>query len=156
MCWKVFYIYWITFQTLLNVKLIYWKGLHINIIYTFNINLVYETYKNQNQGLITPKLALISLVLPKYNIELMKNFIIMASYNMDNVKYSYDNIILNYYQFIKSNQLEKYIFIFWKKLSIRFLKVQITLGYYSQCKIQYIFHFDFCPIIIGLVIFFHF
>jgi hypothetical protein len=56
-------------------------------------------YKNQNQKLVTPKLAPINLVLPKYTIELMKIFIIMASYNMDHVRYSYDNIILNYYQF---------------------------------------------------------
>jgi len=62
-------------------------------------------YKNQNQGLVTPKLAPISLVLPKYNIELMKICIIMASYNMDHVKYSYDNIILNYYQFTKKKKL---------------------------------------------------
>ncbi len=64
-----------------------------------NINLFYETYKNQNQGLVTPKLVHVSLVLPKYNIELIKKFIIIASYNMDHVKYSCDNIILNYYQF---------------------------------------------------------
>jgi hypothetical protein len=56
-------------------------------------------HKNQKQGLVTQKLAPISLILPKYNIELMKNFIIMANYNMDHVKYSYDNIILIYYQF---------------------------------------------------------
>jgi len=85
-------------------------------------------YKNQNQGLVTPKLAPISLVLPKYNIELMKICIIMASYNMDHVKYSYDNIILNYYQFtkkIKSIELEK-INISRKKLNIHFLKVEIN------------------------------
>jgi hypothetical protein len=52
------------FQTLLHVKLTYEKGLHINTTYTFNINLVYETYEHQNQGLVTPKLAPISLVLP--------------------------------------------------------------------------------------------
>jgi hypothetical protein len=52
------------FQILLDVKLTYWKGLHINTTYTFNINLMYETYEHQNQGLVTPKLAPISLVLP--------------------------------------------------------------------------------------------
>jgi hypothetical protein len=64
MYWKVFYIYWITFQTLLDVKLIYLKRLHINTTYTFNINLVYQMYEHQNQGLVMPKLAPISLVLP--------------------------------------------------------------------------------------------
>ncbi len=39
--------------------------LHINTTYIFNINLLYETYEHQNQGLVTPKLVSISLVLPK-------------------------------------------------------------------------------------------
>jgi hypothetical protein len=36
--------------------------------YTFNINLMYETYEHKNQGLIMPKLAPISLVLPPFSI----------------------------------------------------------------------------------------
>jgi hypothetical protein len=39
--------------------------LHINITYIFNINLFYETYEYQNQGLVMLKLAPFSLVLPK-------------------------------------------------------------------------------------------
>jgi hypothetical protein len=36
--------------------------------YTFNINLVYETYEHQNQGLVMPKLAPTNLVLPPFSI----------------------------------------------------------------------------------------
>jgi hypothetical protein len=36
--------------------------------YIFNINKVYETYEHQNQGLVMPKLAPISLVLPPFSI----------------------------------------------------------------------------------------
>jgi hypothetical protein len=36
--------------------------------YTFNINLVYETYEHQNQALIMQKLAPTSLVLPPFSI----------------------------------------------------------------------------------------
>ncbi len=34
-------------------------------LHYFNNNLLYEAYEHQNQGLVTPKLAPISLVLPK-------------------------------------------------------------------------------------------
>jgi hypothetical protein len=36
----------------------------MNTTYTFKINLVYETYEHQNQGLVMPKLAPITLDLP--------------------------------------------------------------------------------------------
>jgi len=52
------------FQTYLDARLIYIKCLNINTTYTFNINLVYETYEHQNQKLFTKTLAPICLVLP--------------------------------------------------------------------------------------------
>jgi hypothetical protein len=58
----IIHIYWITY---LDAKLIYYKKLHINTTYNFNINLVYVTCEHQNQRLITPKLATINWVLPK-------------------------------------------------------------------------------------------
>jgi hypothetical protein len=96
MCWKVFYIYWITFQTLLNVKLIYLKGLHINILYTFNINLVYETYEHQNQRLIMPKLAPISLVLPLSHCHSMWMCVVIS---MSFYVCLYKNIVYNLFIF---------------------------------------------------------
>jgi hypothetical protein len=39
-------------------------GFNINTTSIFSINLVYETYEHQNQGLITPILVPISLVSP--------------------------------------------------------------------------------------------
>jgi hypothetical protein len=63
MCWKCILCLFITFPTLLHVKLTYKIKLHINIAYTFNINLLYEIYEHQNQGFVTPKLAPIILKL---------------------------------------------------------------------------------------------
>jgi hypothetical protein len=61
------------FQFLLDAKLTYYKRLHIKTTYTFNINLVYETYEHQNQGLVTAKLVIISLVLPKdFNMRVLQ------------------------------------------------------------------------------------
>jgi hypothetical protein len=70
MCWQGILCLLITFPTLLHVKLTYYKGLHINTTYIFNINLIHETYEHQNQGLITLKLSPISLVSHEEDIEI--------------------------------------------------------------------------------------
>jgi len=43
-------------------------SLNINTTHTFNINLVYETYEHQNQGLVMKKLAPLRMVLPYLGI----------------------------------------------------------------------------------------
>ncbi len=52
------------FQTDINVRLIYFKGGHVNIINNFSIILVYESFKNVKKWLIMPKVAPINMVWP--------------------------------------------------------------------------------------------
>jgi hypothetical protein len=89
MCWKVSYIHWIIFQTLLNVKLTYWKGLHINTTYTFNINLIYETYEHQNKDYLCQNWLLLNWFyfnnhsmlskLPLYNCQALDHLVVTSN-----------------------------------------------------------------------------
>ncbi len=52
------------FQTNIGVRLIYYRGGHVNIINNFNIILVYESFKNVKKWLIMPEVAPINMVWP--------------------------------------------------------------------------------------------
>jgi hypothetical protein len=52
------------FQTNIDVRLIYYKGGHVNIINNFNIILVYKHFKNVKKRLIMPEVAPINMVWP--------------------------------------------------------------------------------------------
>jgi hypothetical protein len=95
---------------------------------------VYETYEHQNQGLITPKLAPISLVLPKgINMRALKIFALPSlRLGLLESPKNYNTYIVNI-QYKCQNMGECNSYTFNYDYSLRTPEEQILSSYFETC-----------------------